>query len=314
MRTKIAIATIALLGVSLAACGTTPTAVKAKVHHAAKTKVRAPSTGSPAGSTTVPGATTVPKAPTGPSGASVAKVDPSTGKPTSVTTVPKKPVTTTPPAKVTPVYTAHVDPTFVQDPSNPLAVTYTYSASSNESPLPSGILNLITPGGSQPNPCSIEVGASVSSGTCLVSYPATGGYQVTTQYIPTGLTAITDTESVTIDPYSTTTAVTLTGGASLWTTTATVTDQNGNTVPLDYVGGGGPLSITFTDATTGSVVYSGQFGAKPDGSFSFWFANGALYDPSALALVNMAHSFSLTISYAGANGYSASTSIAVAIP
>ena len=70
----------------------------------------------------------------------------------------------------------HLDPSFVQSPANPLAVTYSYSASATEavngvtnpiSDLPSGILNLYSDGLLK---CSISVGGPTTGGEYPVTY------------------------------------------------------------------------------------------------------------------------------------------------
>jgi hypothetical protein len=120
-------------------------------------------------------------------------------------------------AKIT--YKTAVDPSFTQSPTDPLAVTYAYSANAIEQTgqdtlnlaadddLPSGILNLYSatvPGGPQELYCSINVGGSTSGAGCPITYTTTGIYAVTTEYIPTGATAVTETDSETIAPYATT--------------------------------------------------------------------------------------------------------------
>jgi hypothetical protein len=64
-----------------------------------------------------------------------------------------------------------LDPSFKQSPSNPLAVTYSFSASATEwvdgserpTSLPAGFLNLYSDGLLA---CSINVGGSVTGGEC----------------------------------------------------------------------------------------------------------------------------------------------------
>ena len=72
----------------------------------------------------------------------------------------------------------------MQSPTNPLAVTYFYSASAtvgseNEPNLPGGILNLYSDGLLA---CSINVGGSITGGECLVTYQAAGPQTVVVIY------------------------------------------------------------------------------------------------------------------------------------
>jgi hypothetical protein len=177
-----------------------------------------------------------------------------------------KPPTTTPAPTIS--YHAAVDPSFTRGGSNALLVTYDYSADAietegaqtinlaSEDQLPSGVLNFYgasTPGGSEQLYCSMNVGGATTGGDCPVDYSATGTYSVTTQYIPSGASAVTETDSETINPLSTTTsaaaaqnscgvssqekpppgitaqqALSFTGPYCSYTVTVGLTDQNGN--------------------------------------------------------------------------------------
>lgn len=135
------------------------------------------------------------------------------------------PVTLTTPTVTIPTptptisYSTGVDPTFVQSPTDPLNVTYTYDATALQTvngvttnlattgTLPAGVLNFYN--GSALT-CSMNVGGATSSGTCAITYPATGTYQVTTQYIPTGATAVTETDSETVSPVGSTSSLSCT--------------------------------------------------------------------------------------------------------
>ena len=134
----------------------------------------------------------------------VTTVDNPVPLPTTTTTS-----TTTPAPPQTPVVSlsAHIDPTFTQSPSNPLAVTYAASASATvttngvpapDPSLPSGVLDLFSDGSLE---CSTNVGGSVSSANCPVTYSAFGKKVITTEYISGTLTG-TDTETDTILPYA----------------------------------------------------------------------------------------------------------------
>lgn len=117
----------------------------------------------------------------------------------------------TPPPTRTVGLHSHLDPSFVQSPSNPLAVTYAYSASatttnsegttSAEPNLPDGFLDLYSDGLLA---CSINVGGSTTGGECPVTYSATGAHQVIVTYSSGSLSA-TETYAEQIEPYATTT-------------------------------------------------------------------------------------------------------------
>lgn len=121
-----------------------------------------------------------------------------------------------------------VDPTATQSPTDPLAITYAYSASASQvvnglaqqvESLPTGVLELFTalsPGQPTGLVCSMNVGGSESGGNCNVEYQNVGTFQITTTYI-SGTTSATETDSVTIRPFTTTIATTRqsTGSGSL---------------------------------------------------------------------------------------------------
>jgi hypothetical protein len=119
-------------------------------------------------------------------------------------------------------YSAKVDPSFTQSATNPLAVTYSYSADATETQdgqatdlaqtdqLPAGVLNFFNGGQLA---CSMNVGGATSSGACPVTYPSTGTYSVTTQYIPSGTAAVTETDQETISPEPTSTILAVVFGS-----------------------------------------------------------------------------------------------------
>jgi len=126
--------------------------------------------------------------------------------PVTTTPAPTTPTPSTPAAvpRVTPY--AHLDPSFTQSPSNPLAVTYSYSASATEtingvtspaSNLPSGVLNLYSDGLLK---CSINVGGSTTGGECPVTYSAIGSHTVITTYT-SGTLSSTETYVERIEPF-----------------------------------------------------------------------------------------------------------------
>ncbi len=102
-----------------------------------------------------------------------------------------------------PVLAAQLDPSFTQDASNPLLVTYAYSASAtiNGAPdptLPAGVLNLYSDGLLA---CSITVGGTVNGGACPVTYGAYGTHVVVVTYTSGVLsTTQTDTENIPAPP------------------------------------------------------------------------------------------------------------------
>lgn len=154
-------------------------------------------------------------------------------------------------------YRASVDPTFTQSVTNPLAVTYQYSAGAfagntnlaSTGTLPAGVLNFYsaqTPGGPESLFCSMDVGGFTAAGSCPVTYGQTGAYSVTTQYLPDSVSAVTETDVETISPFATTTTLTATEGTCSsgsppgylmvpgpycsYTLANSVIDQNGNPV------------------------------------------------------------------------------------
>lgn len=104
-----------------------------------------------------------------------------------------------------------IDPTFKRSPTNPLAVTYSFSASALEgehaAPLPSGVLDLYSDGLLR---CSINVGGTISGGTCAVTYETFGVHTVIVKLTAEAASA-TETSNEDIEPYATTTALTLHG-------------------------------------------------------------------------------------------------------
>jgi hypothetical protein len=77
-----------------------------------------------------------------------------------------------------------------------------------------------------------------------------------------------------------------------------------------------PLQVTITDTTTGVDVWTGSGGAS---SFSFYAHHGMLFTPwvaqmpTALAPVDMAHTFSLTVDSTAPDGSQASASAVLSI-
>lgn len=132
------------------------------------------------------------------------------------------------PVRRTVRYRAKVDPTFTQSPSDPLAVTYAYSADATltdqngttdlakAGELPAGVLNFYSaqqPGGPESLFCSMNVGGATAGGNCPITYSQTGTFEVTTQYIPSGAAAVTETDEETVSPFATTTTLSASEGA-----------------------------------------------------------------------------------------------------
>ena len=148
-----------------------------------------------------------------------------------------------------------IDPSFKQSPTNPLAVTYSFSASATESvfgaerpaSLPAGILNLYSDGLLA---CSINVGGAVAGGECPITYAALGAHTVILTYTA-GSQDATETVVEQIKPFATRTTLKLsepmdctTGtekeeGSCTYGAEVATSDQNGN------VPGEGGVSLTF---------------------------------------------------------------------
>jgi hypothetical protein len=137
-------------------------------------------------------------------------------KPVGETTPKTTPAPASTPARTVKLH-AHLDSNFIQDPSNPFEITYSYSASASlqtaeaEAPepnLPEGVLNLYTDGLLA---CSINVGGNVTGGECP-THATMGEHTIIVTYT-SGQTSATETSVETIKPFpvaSTTTTLRLT--------------------------------------------------------------------------------------------------------
>ena len=274
----------------------------------------------------------------------------STSKPPTTTTpVPSPtPTTTTTPVAApapTPVaapapaaptihYAASVDPSFVQDPDNPLAVTYSYSADATQTvddvstdlaataSLPAGVLNFYSGGLLA---CSMNVGGATSGGACEIDYPSVGTYEVTTQYLPDGTAGVTETESETIDPYPSTTTIgpitydsqsyTSVGPPPLYLTFihqwATFAIDSSDPDNASY-------TLTINDQTTGQTLTCGPLSGTSPVSTGVEFVT-AVNDPETAPLsvdcggsaslpVGSADVLTLSASLIGSDGYLPSSS------
>ncbi|HTX08332.1 MAG TPA: hypothetical protein VME22_06955 [Solirubrobacteraceae bacterium] len=259
---------------------------------------------------------------------------------------PTTPIKTTAPtltAAPTIRYSTRVDPTFTQSPSNPLAVTYSYSADATETvdgvstdlaqadDLPIGILQLYgqtsdtEPG--QVLLCSIEVGGAVSGGTCgPIDYQDLGTFQLTTDYVVSATNSTTSTETVTISPFTTTTTEqlgtpTYSEPSSGWLTTLTptVTDQNGTQLNT-------PTQLSIWDARNGAewtgngsgvaTIYE-QFPYVNGSNTQGWLSAAWAGIPSEEEIgIEQGDTLYITESYAGGGGWlpSASTTQTVTVP
>lgn len=160
---------------------------------------------------------------------------------------------------------AAVDPTFTQDPADALDGAWTFSADATETltsnadtvtttdlgaagQLPVGVLNLFVDGLLA---CAMNVGGSVTGGTCPAAYSAYGEHTVVTQYVTngTGIDGVTSMERVDISPFVTTLIVlTPTAGSS-----AVLDDDYVLPVTVAFeVNGARAVSPTGTYTLTGS--------------------------------------------------------------
>ena len=221
---------------------------------------------------------------------------------------------------------AHLDPSFVQNPTNPLDVTYSYSASATEteggqttpdSSLPSGILDLYSDGSLA---CSMNVGGSITGGTCEVVYAATGQHLVTVEYF-SGSEDVTDTETELVEPYTTTTSISSVGDPSTGTTTdisAVITTSAGSVLSPP------PGAVTFTLDNTGTLTT--KSGGQTSCSIAWtgitytgiaWRATGATSSNCVMGgywPFPMQASMTAAATYFGTTGISGSSSASQALP
>lgn len=121
---------------------------------------------------------------------------------------------------------ATIDPSYVQNPQNPLDVTFSYSASDTQGQLANGVLDLFWGASTQSQTlaCSLNVGGQTTGGTCEIVFASYGNEFVTVQY-SSGATSATETDTEDIEnpnppaPTTTTVAPTTTTVAATTTTT-----------------------------------------------------------------------------------------------
>lgn len=251
-------------------------------------------------------------------------------------------------------YQAKVDPTFVQAATDPLAVTYSYSADATATlngqvvdlaatnQLPAGVLDLYsaqTPGGPESLYCSVNVGGAVSSASCPIAYQQTGTFAVTTEYIPNAASAVTETDQETISPFATTTTLTVTpvdcGGRwppnmepspgmqeACYSMVTTASDQNGaslaGTAAVAFSGQPAGM-VTLGQACTLEVAYSPQdYSAGPTSEVFSPDCVTPIGSPTGAYLQAYASgelaSWTITGSYAGKPGWAASSGSAPVAP
>lgn len=224
-----------------------------------------------------------------------------TQRQTTVTTSPQSsPNPTTPITNTHAVFRTQLDPSFTQNPSNPLDVTYSFSANVSSGTLPDGVLELFNNGSLA---CSINVGGSTVGGTCPVVYDSElpASETITVTYV-SGTASATSTSTITITPYSTTTTQTVSTNAGSITDSISVIDQMGNvpplTSPLNYYPS---IGFVITDSTTGThYYYNGQRGST---SCSFAVVNGNqlkssdCFNEFPLPTVNPADAFTIEAFY-----------------
>ncbi len=172
---------------------------------------------------------------------------------TTTTTSTTSGTTTTVPPGATIAYSATVDPRFAQDPANPLKVTYTYSAQASTTvngvdlalaSLPAGTLSLSANGAQE---CTMQVGGTVSGGTCPVTFAAFGSEAIVATYATGGASYGSTTATDNVGPYGTTTMGSIHGGGSLGGLVfdTAVVDSNGNAVTV------GAVNMVIADVTQG---------------------------------------------------------------
>ena len=204
--------------------------------------------------------------------------------PTSSTST--TPTTTTGGGSGGPTVRASIDPSYTQDASDPLKVTWTYSAATAAGTLPDGVLSLtvyehaeIADAGG----CTMDVGGTVTGGACTLELPAYGAYDVTVTYDSSDPTVApstqTDTETIK-DPSGTpptwvpTTTTLTVGQVSVENRTGpppTDLQSTTTTVPLDVATPSAPysLEVTITDVTTGATMTGSWVNQNPDCNLQF---------------------------------------------
>jgi hypothetical protein len=227
----------------------------------------------------------------------------------------------------TPKLHVALDPSYTRSTSNPLDVTFTFSASatvgkSTEGRLPPGTLDLYIDGLLE---CSDNVGGHVDGGTCEVNPLDPGTYKVITEYNSNGVAPVSATEVDTIPVLSTSTTDSVTevnegvvnGDPTYqFTFTAAVTDANGNMVTpaggsIVFDTAAGNLTTSQAGQTTCvltlwlPVTLNSTTWQYNYGSTCLPYNSGAItIDPQTSAIVLL----DSTATYMGTAEYSSSTS------
>ena len=176
---------------------------------------------------------------------------------------PVPPVTSpTPVPTLTPVVRATIDPAYTQNTSDNLRVTWSYSASDTSGDLPTGTLALSV---QEPNAagssggCSMDVGGTLTGGTCTQELPHYGDWAVTVTYAGASITVApaTSTEIEDIEPLPRAPVAPIATTTSLSVTTYTPYTEQGPP-PLDwlYYYGEAGMNITSSDPSNAGVVLS----------------------------------------------------------
>jgi hypothetical protein len=172
--------------------------------------------------------------------------------------------TTAPTLAAPSVVRAGIDPSYTQDASDNLKVTWDYSASATGS-LPDGTLSLIV---QEPNKtgssggCTMNVGGTVTGGTCTQELPHYGAWNVTVAYngasstvAPASQTETEDIEPLPLPPPAPPAPITLT---KVWGTDA---PSSRPTIAATVIGSTASIEVTDADYEgASSVLASDQNG------------------------------------------------------
>lgn len=224
---------------------------------------------------------------------------------TSVTQTTNTAPTATPVTPPTPELAVELDPTFSQSPTNPLNVTFSYSASASvngqpASSLPNGVLEFFSDGQLQ---CSANVGGSATGGSCLVGYSSFGQHLVNTIYDSGTNSATTGNQIETIERFTpTVTPGTATFGAETVDSdnnyqvqvSIPVTVSGQGTAPTGsisesgwscttLIGGTATCNETVENATSGQTSLSPTFSYSGDSNYSSGGGTGSAVVPVAPA-------------------------------
>jgi len=125
--------------------------------------------------------------------------------------------------------------------------------------LPGGVLNFYSEGSLV---CSTQVGGSLSTGSCTVTYPSFGSYDVTVKYLSNGSTGVSQNYLEEVTALPTRTSLTCSPGGTAVTCTVTTTDANSDPINLDTSN----VLWTLDDSTSGGS--NSVFGLGPTVTFT----------------------------------------------